>query len=182
MGEKKHVKELIVVEGKNDTNRLKLFFDCDTIETGGNRVDQITLDRIRSAANTRGVIVFTDPDSPGEFIRRKIDSLHLDNVKHVFIEKKLARTTKKVGVEHALEADLVDALSHAITFDQRKSTLTWEEFIDLGLVGNAPLREQVCLFFHIGPCNGKTCFKRLNQMGIQGKQIRKYLDEYTNCK
>lgn len=60
----KHIQQLIVVEGKNDTARLKQFFDCDTIETGGSRVDKSTLDRIEAAAATRGVIVFTDPDSP----------------------------------------------------------------------------------------------------------------------
>ena len=30
---KQHIKEIIVVEGKNDTNTLQSFFDCDTIET-----------------------------------------------------------------------------------------------------------------------------------------------------
>ena len=31
--EKKKIKEVIVVEGKNDTNHLKEFFDVETIET-----------------------------------------------------------------------------------------------------------------------------------------------------
>ena len=29
------MKEILVVEGKNDTNVLKSFLDCDTIETNG---------------------------------------------------------------------------------------------------------------------------------------------------
>ena len=66
-----HIQEMIVVEGQNDTNTLRRFFDCDTIETGGNRVDKATLERIEAAAATRGVIIFTDPDSPGESIRRR---------------------------------------------------------------------------------------------------------------
>ena len=39
---KQHIKEIIVVEGKNDTNTLQSFFDCDTIETGGDQVNEKT--------------------------------------------------------------------------------------------------------------------------------------------
>ena len=71
---KQHIKEIIVVEGKNDTNTLQSFFDCDTIETGGDQVNEKTIERVRQAQKTRGVIIFTDPDTPGEHIRRLIGS------------------------------------------------------------------------------------------------------------
>lgn len=177
----KHIQQLIVVEGKNDTARLKQFFDCDTIETGGSRVDKTTLERIEAAAAARGVIVFTDPDSPGEFIRRRISEKHIPGISHVFIEKKKARTAKKVGVEHASKEDLEEALSHAVFFDERKESLSHDDYLDLGLVGNSAKRQFVCSAFHIGPCNGKTCFKRLNQMGITRPQIEEVLHGYTNC-
>ena len=61
---KQHIKEIIVVEGKNDTNTLQSFFDCDTIETGGDQVNEKTIERVRQAQKTRGVIIFTDPDTP----------------------------------------------------------------------------------------------------------------------
>ena len=44
---KQHIKEIIVVEGKNDTNTLQSFFDCDTIETGGDQVNEKTIERVR---------------------------------------------------------------------------------------------------------------------------------------
>ena len=44
---KQHIKEIIVVEGKNDTNTLQSFFDCDTIETGGDQVNEKTIDHVR---------------------------------------------------------------------------------------------------------------------------------------
>ena len=56
---KQHIKEIIVVEGKNDTNTLQSFFDCDTIETGGDQVNEKTIERVRQAQKTRGVIIFT---------------------------------------------------------------------------------------------------------------------------
>ena len=83
---KQKIKEILVVEGKNDTNTLQSFFDCDTIETGGDQINEQTIERIQEAIKKRGVIIFTDPDSPGEHIRRKIQE-RVPGCKHVFIDK-----------------------------------------------------------------------------------------------
>lgn len=174
MNEKKHIKEILVVEGKNDTNRLKQFFDCDTIETGGDQVSAETLGRIAQAQKSRGVIVFTDPDRPGEHIRSVI-SRKIPGVKHAFIEKAKAKTDKKVGVEHAEKKDLEESLTNCVTFMPETHTLDWDDFIDFGLVGNASRRESVCQHFHVGKCNAKTAFKRLNQIGITGQEIYDFL-------
>lgn len=173
---KQKIKEIIVVEGKNDTNVLQSYFDCDTIETGGDQVNETTLLRIEEAQKTRGVIVFTDPDTPGEHIRRLVKA-RVPQAKHAFIQKEKARTTKKVGVEHANQEDLWQSLCHCVTFIEGNESITWQEYIDLGLVGDRSYRFLVCEKFHIGPCNAKTCFKRLNQMGITQNQIQEILKE-----
>ena len=41
------IKEVIVVEGINDTKRLKQFFDVDTIETHGMGLSDKTIDFIK---------------------------------------------------------------------------------------------------------------------------------------
>ena len=56
------IKELIVVEGKNDTKRLQSFFDVETIETHGLGLSKDTIELIRKANEKRGVILFLDPD------------------------------------------------------------------------------------------------------------------------
>ena len=53
-----------------------------------------TLVRIQHAQETRGVIVFTDPDYPGRRIRAIIEE-HVPGVKHAFLEKK--KTIAKNG-------------------------------------------------------------------------------------
>ena len=63
---KEKIEEVIVVEGKDDTKRLKEVFDVDTIETRGSAIDESILEQIEHAQETRGVIVFTDPDFSGE--------------------------------------------------------------------------------------------------------------------
>lgn len=172
---KETIQEIIVVEGKNDTHRLKQFFNCETIETGGKAMDDAILERIIQANKTRGIIVFTDPDWPGEQIRRWV-SAAVPNCKHAFIDKKKARTDKKVGIEHANKEDLIQALSTCVTFTQEKESLSWQEFLSLDLIGDSKKRYDVCDRFHIGPCNGKTCFKRLNQMQVTLQDIKEIME------
>lgn len=64
------IREVIVVEGKNDTNVLQQYFDCETIETHGTSLDAQTLALHPPGPAAPGVIIFTDPDHPGEYIRR----------------------------------------------------------------------------------------------------------------
>lgn len=57
-------------------------------------------------------------------------------------------------------------------YDEKKKTLSWEEFLELGLIGNTAKRKKVCQAFHLGHCNAKTCFKRLNQAGISLEEVK----------
>lgn len=163
------IKEVIVVEGKNDTNTLQSFVDCDTIETHGTRLSKETLELIRVAKETRGVIIFTDPDFPGEKIRQTINDA-IPGCKQVFVEQELAKTPKKVGVEHASREVILDALSHAITYhDGSELTLSLDEFRSLGLEGrsnSASRRDIIAKKLHLGKPNAKTLYKRLNMLGI----------------
>lgn len=51
------IKEIIVVEGRDDTARIKLAVDADTIETNGSAIGDEVIRQIRLAQETRGVIV-----------------------------------------------------------------------------------------------------------------------------
>ena len=68
-----NIKEIIVVEGKSDTIAVKRATGADTIETNGSAIDDKTLIKYQHAQDTRGVIVFTDPDYPGRRIRAIIE-------------------------------------------------------------------------------------------------------------
>ena len=58
----KVIKEVIVVEGKHDSATLKQYFKCDTVITNGLSLDEETLAYIKELNETRGVILFLDPD------------------------------------------------------------------------------------------------------------------------
>lgn len=174
---RKTIREVIVVEGKHDSDTLKKYYDCDTIETGGTSLPQETLDLIKEVQKKRGVIVFTDPDSPGNRIRNVINQT-IPGCKNAFVEKKDARTEKKVGVEHADFEVLDEALSHLVTIDQRAGRLTMQDLYELGLAGrenSSALREKAGSYFHIGMGSAKTMLARMNCLNLTKEDIGKAL-------
>ena len=171
------IKEVIVVEGANDTKRLKSFFDVDTIETHGLGLKKETIELIREINNKRGVILFLDPDTPGEKIRNKLNN-EIPNLKNAFVLKQDARTTKKVGIEHADKETLEAALNNVITYRDSIESISQGEYNSLGLNGendSSTKRELISKAFHLGKCNNKTMFKRLNMLGLTIEDIKKVL-------
>ena len=155
------IKEIIVVEGVNDTKRLRSFFDVETIETHGLGLNKDTIELIRKLNENRGVILLLDPDHPGEKIRNTLNE-KIPGLKNAFVMKEDARTSKKVGVEHASKEILEEA------------------YYELGLKGNKDSdkkRQIVSKYFHTGKANGKTLFKRLNMLGLTYDDIVKVIND-----
>jgi ribonuclease M5 len=185
--ERKKIYEMIVVEGKNDTNTLKSWFDCDTIETNGSALSESTIEKIRLALKKRGVIVFTDPDYPGEKIRKTIDR-DVPGCKHAFVNKESASDSRKgkIGIEHAGRIELTAALMAAKpSFSEKETPSNHKEISssDLqraGLIAG-PLsktkRELLGKELHIGYTNGKQLYKRLKQFRISYDDFNKALSK-----
>ena len=175
----KRIKELIVVEGKHDRDRLEKLFDCDVICTDGLSMSEDVLETIRTIGAKRGVIVFTDPDHPGEVIRRRIGEI-VPDCQHVFVNRTDAIGRRNVGVEYVSDENIIKALENRITFEKDSETLKWEEFCSLGIIGNKERRTKLCEELHIGYSNNKTLFKRLNMMGMTQQQLEDILKELEN--
>ena len=166
-----------MVEGKDDESRLKSLFDVDIIRTEGTHLSQDCLKRIEQAQKTKGVIVFTDPDHPGEEIRRRIND-RIPGCKNAFLTSK-SRKNNQVGVEHASEEELRDALHKLMTLSEEKQSISPEEFRELGLSGREDSRRRRELVedaFSLGHGSAKTCLKRLNHRGLNKEEVRKVLE------
>lgn len=48
------IKEIIVVEGRDDTTAIKRAVDADTIETNGSAVSKMTIEKVKLAQEKRG--------------------------------------------------------------------------------------------------------------------------------
>lgn len=171
------INEIIVVEGKDDTVAIKRAVDADTIETNGSAISKETLQRIRHAQEKRGVIVFTDPDYPGQRIRAIIEE-YVPQVKHAFLakEKTIAKNGKGLGIEHACDEDIREALSAIYTPREKDSAIeiTMEDLIDAALVAHTQAkirRTRIGELLQIGYTNGKQLQKRLHMFGITKAQF-----------
>jgi ribonuclease M5 len=95
---KPEIREAIVVEGRYDKNTLSQIVDALIIETDGfgifNNKEKLQL--IRQLAESRGVIILTDSDSAGFFIRTHIQgSTNSGQFKHAYIPDIPGRERRK---------------------------------------------------------------------------------------
>ncbi|WP_449621628.1 ribonuclease M5 [Robertmurraya sp. Marseille-Q9965] len=165
------IKEIIVVEGKDDTTAIKRAVEADTIETNGSAINEETIEKIKLAQATRGVIVFTDPDFPGQKIRQTITD-HVPECKHAFIPKAdaLHKHGKGVGVEHASPEVIRNALKDAhLMTDDAVEEISQEDLLVAGLIGGTgskERREKLGRILKIGYTNAKQLHKRLQMFQI----------------
>lgn len=170
------IKEIIVVEGKDDTAAVRRAVEADTIETGGSALGEEVLTRIRLAQEKRGVIVLTDPDYQGERIRRIIREA-VSGCKHAFIPRELAVKNGKAGVEYASPATIRAALreAQAETINEEPGdVVTWEDFVLCGLTAHPEARrrrEIVGRKLGLGYANARGLYKRLNAFRVTPEQF-----------
>jgi ribonuclease M5 len=166
------IKEIIVVEGKDDTAAVKRAVAADTIETRGSAVNKEIIREIRLASERRGVIIFTDPDHAGERIRKLVSS-QVPGCKHAFLTQEEAKGKTGYGVEHASDEAIRKALENVKTeFESADAEITMDDLMQAGLVNHpeaAGRRLELGKILGIGYCNGKQFYKRCKMFCI-GKE------------
>ena len=172
------IKEVIIVEGKSDIARVKLAVDADMIATGGLGLSRDTIHEIECAYHTRGIIIFTDPDGPGNRIRKKLTHL-FPHALHAFIPKSEASSISGVGIEEASPHAIKQALENVQTtqFNPSKE-FNMSDLLKAKMVGDvsaAKRREKASALLHIGYGNAKTFLKKLNHFSISREEWDKVI-------
>jgi ribonuclease M5 len=177
------IKEVIVVEGKDDTAAIHRAVEADTIETGGSAINNAILKRIALAQERRGVIILTDPDHAGERIR-KIIAARVPGCKHAFLKEADATYKGDIGVENASPDIIRQALANLRTDYQRAEQLIdWEDLINAGLITHpqaAKRRMAIGNILGIGYCNGKQFYKRCGMFQISREEFLAALEQIEN--
>ncbi|ERJ12468.1 ribonuclease M5 [Haloplasma contractile] len=179
------IKEIVVVEGKEDTRRLKeIFKKIETIETRGSAINERTLQLIKEARDKRGVIIFTDPDYPGKRVRRIINE-YVPGCINAYIEKNkaISKDKKKVGIEHCTEIDIKNALS-CINYipEQTTHNIYYKDLIGLKLIGHKDskvLRDYISKRLSLGHNNAKQFLKKCHLFGINYNQLEQLIIEFN---
>ena len=196
------IDEIIVVEGRDDTAAVRRAVDAVTIETHGFGIREETWQMIDKAYRTKGIIVFTDPDTAGEQIRRRILARFPD-AKEAFLDQERAAKAGDIGIENASPEAIREALEKVHARIQRGSekaggdpcggdqpgaeeARTTEDCFtaqDLfrwgldGVPGAAQRRRKVGTRLGIGQTTAKTFLHRLNRFGITREEIENALAE-----
>lgn len=181
------IEEIIVVEGKDDTRRLQEVLDVDTIETIGSAINDEILDQISHAQETRGVIVFTDPDFSGEKIRKTIMEV-VPDAKHAFLSRGQAapsRSKGSLGVEHASDEAILEALRKVVTPTSALEAVAEPEIprqtlMEYGLIagtGAKIRREKLGDLLRIGYTNSKQLEKRLKMFRITEAELAAAMEQ-----
>lgn len=176
------IKEVIVVEGKDDVHAVKKAVDAEMICTSGMGLNPEIITKIQNAAKRCGIIILTDPDYPGEKIR-SIVSQKVENCKHAYLPKNKARCKKtgKIGVEYAKPEDIREALENAkAEHKECVETFSADDLMKwrlLGLPGGNKRREKMGYILGIGKTNAKQFLRRLNAFNISREEVLEALKE-----
>lgn len=177
------IKELIVVEGKNDAQAVRRALgNVDVIWTEGYGLGREKLDYIAAMAERKGVIVFTDPDTVGEQIRERIRH-RVPYAKHVYLSQAAARKNRDIGVENAAPEDIKQAFAHIQeALSEEENLFSMEDLAKAGLAGQPDAAQNRALLgrrLGIGDANAKQFLHRLNRFGISRELFRQAVGEIS---
>ena len=169
-----NIKEVIVVEGRDDEVAVKRAVNAEIITTSGFGITEKTIERIKYAKAKCGIIIFTDPDFAGEQIRKRLDK-SVPGCKHAFLPREEARKGDNIGIENANDASIINGLMKSrCSMEEPVELFTKSDLVDCGLVGDpdsTSRRDRLGKILGIGYGNGKAFLKRLNKFGISREEF-----------
>lgn len=168
------IKEVIVVEGRDDVDAVKKALDAEIIAVGGFGINAKVIARIQEAQKRKGVIVLTDPDFAGEKIRRII-SKRVKGIKHAYIAKEDGLKNGDIGVENATPEVILKALETAkITVTEKTEFFNMQDMFYFKLTGDVTSKERrqsLGKILGIGYGNAAQMVSRLNNYGITKEEF-----------
>lgn len=168
------IKEVIIVEGRDDITAVKRALDCELIATGGFGFPKGVMERIKTAQEKRGVIIFTDPDYAGEKIRKKI-AAQIPECKHAFLPREQAEKNGDIGIENASPESIRAALEKVRTESKEKrSEFSNSDLLKYGLIGgegSSEKRDEIGKILGIGYGNSKQFLNRINNYGVTREEF-----------
>lgn len=164
------IKEVIVVEGKDDMAAVKQACEAEVIITNGLGITAEKLAEIKAAQERCGVIILTDPDYPGEKIRSIIEGAVPGCLQAYLPKDAQGSRPGRIGVEYCTPEEIRAALEHTRKSEGPKRNLySYQDLFARGLVGQASSgsrREKVSQVLKLGHTNAKSFLNRLNAYGI----------------
>lgn len=174
------IKEIIVVEGRDDTAAVKRAVDAQTIETHGFGIRKQTWELIEKAYRERGIIIFTDPDYAGKEIRKRLTKA-FPEAGQAYLSRGDAEKDGDIGIENAEPDSIRQALEKAhYTQEDKRDEFTMADLIQHRLTADpeaADRRDRLGKRLGIGYGNSKAFLNRLNRFGVTRDEFLRHLRE-----
>lgn len=175
------IRELIVVEGRNDRNAVARAADADTAATCGFGIREETWRFLEKAYEERGLILLMDPDFSGEEIRRRLNR-RFPLAKNAFLAREDALRNGDVGIENASPEAIRAALEAArpARASCEEARFSRRDLLKLRLTGcpeAAARRASLGKFLGIGYGNGAAFLKKLNGFAVSEEEIARWAEE-----
>ena len=179
------IREVIVVEGRDDTAAIKRALDAQTIETHGYGIRKETWGTLEAAYRSRGIIIFTDADFSGEEIRRKLTA-RFPKAKQAYLTVAESTQKGKIGVAYAAPEAIREAIRKArpVAEDGVQASFSEEDARLAGLAGAfgaAEKRAAVGKRLGIGYGNAKAFRNKLNRYGITPEELHEAIRAVDHC-
>ncbi|MDO5027912.1 MAG: ribonuclease M5 [Bacillota bacterium] len=174
------IKEVIVVEGRDDEQVVKRAVEADVIQTHGYAYGKGLIEKLKKLDQTRGLIIFTDPDYVGKKIRKDLAE-KIPGAKHAFLPRGKAIKGEDIGVENASPEDVRRAIEKAKPQERNsQGNFVQADLNKYGLSGrpnSKQIREQVAARLNIDYGNGKQFLRILNSFQVTREELEKVLEE-----
>ena len=175
------IKEIIVVEGRDDITAIKRVVDAHIIALNGfSALSKKTINKMVELSQNNDLILFTDPDFAGKKIRDTLKR-YIPNIKHAFVSRKDATRNDNIGVENANDEAILDALKNVITAHQNvENRFNISDLIDNGFISGSNAKERRIMLgdiLKIGYYNAKQLLKALNSFNISKEQFEEAVEE-----
>ncbi|HWR38816.1 MAG TPA: ribonuclease M5 [Patescibacteria group bacterium] len=168
------IKEIIVVEGKQDIAAVRRAVDAECIATGGFSLPKTVLEQLEYAYVKRGLIILTDPDSAGERIRKYL-TRRFPEARHAFVPREQATAHNDIGVEQASPEAIREALEKVRLHEWKPGNeFVWLDIVRAELTGvdaAAERRDALGRLLGIGYANAKSFLQRLNNYGVTREEF-----------
>ena len=180
---KPKIKEIIIVEGKDDIAAVKQAVDAHVIAVHGySSFKKETIEKLKNISLNNDIIVLTDPDFAGKKIRDLI-SQNIPDAKHAFISRTEGTKKGNIGVENANKEAIIEALKNSnIKFLNKEieKQYSHSDLVDNKLCygENSKIRrEQIGSILRIGYYNSKQLLNALNNFNISREIFDKAIKE-----
>ncbi len=174
------IKEVIVVEGKDDICAVKKAVEAEVIAVNGYGINKAAMDKIIEAEKRTGVIILTDPDFAGERIRRMI-SKRVPFAKHAYIMREDGNRAGNIGVENASPQVIRRALALAKAVEEERVMIFSEKDLrEHKLTGHSDSkrrRQVLGARLGIGYGNSASFLSKLNSFKITREEFLQAIEE-----